>query len=439
MNICCEQLLSQKTVAVAISGGKDSVCLLHYLHANSKKLGIKNLVAVNVEHGIRGDESIADSNFVKKLCDKLNITCYLYTVDAVKEQKSSGLSLEESARKLRYGCFYDLKNKGLCDVIVTAHHKSDNTESVLFNLVRGTGLKGLKGIPKNNDDFILRPFLTVDKEEIDCYIKANALDYVTDQTNFCLDYTRNFLRLEVIPKLKEKFNKLDESILRLSTIVEKEDAYLDNLAKKQLFCDGDNYLIPVSCDEVLFIRATIFALNGLGVKKDYEKKHLDAIYSLTGAKNGTKYDVKFGVVAIKEYDHVRLFKTVDNDKQKVLPFNLNDFSFDAGDLSITLLDEKPTNFKLQKGVHYADLDKLDGTFLRMRQNGDVFTPIFGKTKKLKDYFIDKKIPLIKRDGLPLIVDGNEVLYIAGIEISNKIKVDENTKNVIKLSYTTKEK
>ncbi len=439
MNICCERLLSQKTVAVAVSGGKDSVCLLHYLYDNANKLGIKNLVAINVEHGIRGADSVADSNFVKRLCDKLNITCYLYTVDAVLEQKLTGLSLEESARKLRYGCFYDLKNKGLCDVIVTAHHKSDNTESVLFNLVRGTGLKGLKGIPKNNDDFIVRPFLHVDKEEIDNYITANNLEYVTDQTNFCLDYTRNFLRLEVVPKLKEKFPKLDESVLRLSTIVAKEDAYLDNLAKKQLLVDGDDYLLPTCCDEVLFIRATVIALNGLGVKKDYEKKHLDAVYSLTGAKNGTKYDVKFGVIAIKEYDHVRLFKTVDNDKQKVLPFSVNDFSFDAGDLSITLLDEKPTNFKLQKGVHYADLDKLNGAKIRMRQNGDVFTPIFGKSKKLKDYFIDKKIPLIKRDGLPLIVDGNEVLYIAGIEISDKIKVDGNTKNVVKLSYITKEK
>ena len=439
MNISCKELLKHKNVAVAVSGGKDSIALLHYLYSNVDALSIKSLVAVNVEHGIRGEESKKDTLFVKEFCDKLNIKCYLYSVDAISKKDELGLSLEETARLLRYNCLYDLKNKGLCDVICTAHHKSDNTESVLFNIMRGSSLKGLSGIPAVKDGFIIRPFLGIDKEVIDKYITNFKLPYVTDATNFSTDYTRNYLRIEILPKLKEKFNRLDDGIYRLSTLCRKEDEYLDKLAKNELILSDGDYLININVDEVLFLRAVVLALNGLGVKKDYEKKNVDAVYALTGAKNGDKLDVKQGVIAIKEYDYIRLYRNDNLVKKEETDFNLGTFTFSNGVLTVQkVLDDTPINYKLSKGVHYADLDKLLGAKIRFKNTGDVFTPCNGKSKKLKDYLIDKKIPQIKREGLPLIANGKEVLFIAGIEISDKIKVDGTTKNVVKLCYSTKE-
>ena len=134
-------------VAVATSGGSDSMALLHYLHQNSDQLQIK-VLALNVEHGIRGQSSVDDSNFVKDYCKENDIPCLTYTVDSLKKAKDDGLSVEQAARTLRYGCFFDAIEKGKCNKVATAHHLKDNFESVLFNLFRGSGLKGLSGIKK---------------------------------------------------------------------------------------------------------------------------------------------------------------------------------------------------------------------------------------------------------------------------------------------------
>ena len=187
MNVEIADCLYGKKIAVALSGGADSMALINYLVTNSQKYSIK-VVALNVEHGIRGDASLRDSAFVKNYCEshKPYIPLLEYKVNALKKAKDEKITVEQAARILRYECFFDAIKTGNCDAVVTAHHSSDNLESVLFNLFRGTGLKGLTGI-KDFDGKIFRPFIKVSKAEIEEYVAQNSIPFVTDESNFSDD------------------------------------------------------------------------------------------------------------------------------------------------------------------------------------------------------------------------------------------------------------
>ena len=194
---------NNQTIAVALSGGADSVALLHYMLSFSRLYPIK-VIALNVEHGIRGEQSKNDTAFVSELCKKLNIELLKYEVDSPAYAKEHKLTIEQAARALRYDCFFDAIKTKKCHKIATAHHLSDNFETVLFNIFRGTGLKGLYGISDDRDN-IIRPLLNVSRREIDEYIEKNAIPYVEDSSNKDNNFSRNYLRNEVIPKILEKY------------------------------------------------------------------------------------------------------------------------------------------------------------------------------------------------------------------------------------------
>ena len=243
-----------QTIAVALSGGKDSMCLLTCLLAlkNDYNLTIK---AINIDHSIRGVESENDSLFVKNYCEKLGMPLAFFKVDAIEFSKENGYSLEQGARILRYQIFDKLLSENFADKIATAHHKSDNFETVLFNIFRGTGLKGVTGIPKQRDNFI-RPLLNVTKAEIDSYIIKNNIPYVEDATNFDSDYTRNFIRNELSPKILDKFPSAEDAVYRLSQIAKEEDDFLDDLAKSYIKKENENYFISCEISPVLIKRST---------------------------------------------------------------------------------------------------------------------------------------------------------------------------------------
>ncbi|MBE7061018.1 MAG: tRNA lysidine(34) synthetase TilS [Clostridiales bacterium] len=429
MNIDLTTLVKpNQTVAVALSGGSDSMALLHYMKSNAEKFPF-TLIALNVEHGIRGQDSKLDTAFVKDFCDKANIPVLLYEVDCVKKAENEGLSLEQSARILRYECFYNAIESGKCDLVATAHHADDNTESVLFNLFRGTGMKGVSGIKQNFENKIIRPFLSIDKYEIEQYVKANNIPFVTDQTNFCDDYTRNFLRLNVIPKIKEVFPEANKSIRRFCEIAIDEDEFLDELAKSSLSIEKDAIKIPLPLHKALLSRAVIIALKELGLSKDWEKIHVDGIKELSLLNNGSKFSLPKGITAIKEYDAIVLYKEHLTDCTPK-EFKIGENSFGNKILIAKVVDKNSVNLK---DGFYLDADKIPSTaVIRTKQEGDLFTKFGGGTKSLGDYFTDKKIPLRNRASIPLIANGNEILYIFDVAISDNVKVDDTTSTIIKL-------
>jgi len=416
-----------ETIAVALSGGADSMALIHYLSSISNDFGFK-VIAINVEHGIRGEDSISDSLFVKDYCDKNDIPLLFYSVDAPKKAKDDKLSIEQAARLLRYECFYRAISEKKCDKVATAHHQSDNAESILFNLFRGTGLKGLCGIKGNFDGLIIRPFLSISKDEINEYVSKNQIPFVQDKTNLDDQYTRNYIRLNILPKIKEIFPDIDKNLYRLGEILSLEDDFLDQTAKSALVKD-DEFAFSISLDvhPAIFSRAVILALKNLGVEKDWEKQHVDSALSLIDLKNGSKATLLNGVVAIREYDRIVLYLDGKKD-QNDMPFTIGNFVFFDKTYSIVLANN---SVDLKSGL-FADLDKIPKTaVIRTKKDGDKFTKFGGGTKLLSDYFTDKKIPLRIRDNLPVLADGNQILVIFGVAVSENVKVDEQTKTILR--------
>ena len=420
--------LTGKTVAVALSGGSDSMALLHYLTRIAPNFDIK-VKAINVEHGIRGASSIADSAFAKDTCDKLGIPLLSYSVDSVAYSKERKLSLEEGARALRYGCFFDAIKKGECDFVATAHHLKDQAESILLNVFRGSGIKGLTGI--KNRDGIIRPFLSTPKKDIEEYIKQNAIPYVTDQTNFDEDYTRNYLRQKVLPVIEKVFPNFEASLLRLSAIASEDDEYIELQAQKSVnVVSNDKAEIELPLEKAPFSRAVILALKSIGIKKDWEKKHIDDAFNLSQNQTGRKIDFPFGVLVVKEYDRL-VFTKKDVKNECSIPFSLGKIEFLDSVYTISAKGEENADFK---SGNYFDLDKLPlGAIIRTKKDGDIFKAVNGKTKNLSDFLCEKKIPLLDRTTLPLIAKDNTVYAILGVAIAEQIRIDETTKKIAKIT------
>lgn len=420
-----------ETVAVALSGGSDSMALLHFLRASAEKIGFK-VVALNVEHGIRGESSLNDTAFVTDYCNLNNIPLIKYSVDSLAKARAEKLSVEEAARALRYECFYDAIRQNKCDKVATAHHASDNAESVLLNILRGTGIKGVTGIAENVNNKIIRPFINVSKGEINEYVKENAIPFVTDESNFCNDYTRNYLRNNIMPLIKKVFPDAEQSISRFGSIAVKESDYLEEAAAAVLTECGDVIKIPVDTHPVILARATVVALKKMGVKKDWEKKHIDSVVRLATNETGAKVNLLDGVTVIKEYDAITFYREICNNDLKSIPFALGKLTLNGKCIIINPLQKIPADLK---SGFFADADKIPKTaVIRFRKNGDQINKFGGKTKLLSDFFTELKIPLRLRGDIPLIADGKNVLAVFGYAVSENVKIDENTKSVIQLIY-----
>ena len=426
-----------ETIAVALSGGKDSVALLYSLLSVKDKLGII-VKAVNIEHGIRGATSKRDSMFVADLCQKLSVPLKTYQLDCVKFSEENGYGIEEGARIARYDCFKSAIDEGFCDKVATAHHLSDSVETLLFNLFRGASLSGMTGIKsERNNGKIIRPFADTPKSEIEKYVADNGLPFVDDETNFESVYSRNYIRNEIMPVVSARFPEAEKSIGRFLKIAESENDFLEELAKKSLTRDGNAYVISIDTPDCIFARSVVLAMKSLGIAKDYVKLHVDAVLSLKNLVNGSKISLPRNVYAAREYDKIAIYKAVKSDGNFEKPFALGYIDGAIGKLSFGEINEKEKNVnELKYGRSLVfDLNKLPkSAVIRYKRSGDYFKKFGGGRKKLNDYFTDKKIPLRLRDSIPLVCAGSEVYIICGIEISDLIKVDKGTEKVVQCTY-----
>lgn len=419
-------------VAVALSGGKDSVCLFHLMLQHAKELGVA-VKAINVEHGIRGEASKNDSLFVEKLCKSYNVPLKALSFDCIKYSKENGLTVEEGARRFRYANFLNLIEEGFCDKVATAHHLSDNVETVLLNLFRGASPSGLKGIPEvAYGGKIIRPILEASREEIDAYVLANGLEFVVDESNDSDEYSRNFLRLNVIPKIKERFPEMEKAVGRFTSVLCEEDEFLAKQALSAVVSNDGRVAVLCDVEDVIFARACVFAMKECGIVKDYDKSHIDGLLALKQAQNGKRISLLNGVVGVKEYTHVAFYK-LGEAATEAAKFGLGEFSFGSYTINVEACD-KAVNLKDKKsGELYLDLDKISpNVVVRTRQEGDVFTKFGGGTKNLGDYLTDKKIPLLQRGTLPVVAVDNVVLAVCGLEISDLVKIDDKTTSVGKI-------
>lgn len=400
-----------KRICVAVSGGKDSMALLHYLNTHAKEFAII-LSALNCEHGMRGESSERDSAFVAAYCRSNCIKLHSFKAEKGK------LKSENDAREWRKGCYNAVLNEGKADLLATAHHLNDNAETVLFNLARGAALSGLTGIADDLNGGIIRPLISVARAEIDGYIEENAIPFVTDESNFSDNYTRNKIRRDVLPALEEAVPAAVGSIYRFSRLAAEDEEYFERQVGRVLVCrHGFGYLIKPCPERVIFRRAALKIVAKFYGRKDYTAGQLNRLFALQSAENGKKFGF-LGLLAFKEEGGVAITEEPLNVRGEM---RFKDELADGG------VFEYGGNFACAVKALRFDTDKIpESAVIRFKKAGDRFTKFGGGAKSLSDYLTDKKVPQSMRGNLPLVCAGNEVLIVGGVEISDKIKIDEGT-------------
>ena len=427
MKLMLEQY-AQLKICVAVSGGRDSMALLHYLHINAQKYGI-TLSALNCDHGIRGEASARDSEFVEKWCREQGIPLKQFVRENVTDKS------EASAREWRLSCYEaalkpDGKWQG-SDAIATAHHAGDNAETVLFNLARGGGLSALCGIAETtlNGGNIIRPLINCTRTEIDEYIKQNNVPFVDDETNFTQDYSRNKIRLNVLPELEKAVHGAEGGIYRFSRIAAEDEQFIfSEMQRRQILQTRGGTAFIKHCDiKPLFARAAVSAIRDFFAKKDYTLTHVESLYNLQFAEVGKRFEF-LSLTAYKEEGQIAICPTAERETAEA-PFA----TFTSGNVGGIRLEIStvPTD----KSCLKFDAEAVPETaVIRTAKAGDKFKKFGGGTKSLGDFFTDKKIPVRLRKTIPLIADGNEILAVCGVEISDKIKVTPSTKQVAFIVY-----
>lgn len=433
---------SKKRICVAVSGGVDSVSLLHYLRDRETQYGYR-LFAVHLEHGIRGEESLADMRFVQTLCEKWNIPLFTFAENCTMRAEREKNSLETAARNFRYEKFAQLVKEDKVDYIALAHHQNDEAETVLFRIARGAALSGAKGMVEQNG-YLLRPFLSWKKSEIVEYAKAHTLEYCIDKTNFELCATRNKLRLSVLPLLEEIVPGATEHIARFATLAAEDDGYLYAEGERLIEKDKDGrWLVAFSDAKPLFRRACLTVLKALGVVRDYTAAHLESAFALQGLERGAYLCLPQGVIAKKTAEGIVFYLQEDEEvfsleKPSEKPFSKS--GFDGGRYEVSVYLAMPNTVQDEWKILALDMDKLpQSAVFRFRREGDRIERFGGGTKSLKKFFNEKKIPVEEREWLPLIAekDSGVVYAVCGVEIADEVKITEETERVVYVAVKRK--
>ena len=424
-------------IAVAVSGGADSVALLDRLVCVAAEKGL-SLSVVHCEHQIRGQDSLEDAEFVQKLAEGYGLECYLFSEDCPALAKRLGVSLEVAAREFRYRCFEGLLKDGRAEYIALAHHKDDAAETALFRLSRGTSLGGVLGMSTVCGRY-LRPMLSESKEEILQYIASRGLTYRVDSTNFEKDATRNRIRLDVLPALEDAVPGAKENLIAFGVRAKEDDEYLYTLAKEWVAktpptFEGDlGFSVGVDAPPPLFRRACLTVLKALGIEKDYTQKHLLALQSLCDLQTGARVSLPQGIIVVRSYQSVQFCREVKEEKKQPIPFACGRFTWGRYEITVS---ETPLE---GAGVLRLDGEKIPPTAcVRCREEGDTFLKFGGGRKSPKKYLIDKKVSQPCREELPLLADGNEILAVFGVEISEQVKLTNETKKILYLALRERE-
>lgn len=420
-------LISGARCALALSGGRDSVALAHALQEAGA-----DFFAVHVEHGIRGENSLRDAEFVRSFCTDRGIGLVVRSVDVPSFAENNGLTVEQAARELRYGVFDELIKEGLCEKVILAHHRDDQTETVFMRILRGTGIKGLRGMSAVNGPYV-RPLLGYSRAQIDEYIEAHGLPYTDDETNSDTSYTRNFLRRE-LAVLRDRFPALDDAVRRLAAHAAEADEFIDRFVPSPTKESGTVYLAIAELGEsVTAKRAVARACALLGAAQDIEDRHLSAAVALIDAKNGKRLDFPHGITVCRERDRLVFLKAGAEEASGLCgetPFP----DLSEGAVRICGVTLERIAARGGDGALYIDGDKLPAdAVLRSRREGDYIKKFGGGTKSLGDFFTDKKVPLRLRDCIAVCASGSEILFVAGVEISSRLKIDDDTETIIRIS------
>lgn len=468
-------------VVAGVSGGADSVCLLFVLSALKKRLGF-DIRVCHVNHGLRGKEADADEAYVKALCESLNVPCRVFRENVELIAKKRKQSTEEAGRAVRRAAFEEMCGLNPQTKIATAHHRDDNVETVILNLARGTGLRGLCGIQPARGKWI-RPLLCMDREAIIEYLSERNIVWREDETNSEDIYTRNRIRHGIVPVLKEQVNAgaschIDEltqqlreiwdyleqgtetawknCVIRQNTDDVCQDVRTETGKGKFIEIGREAFVQEMPAVQKQLLRRVIAVVSGS--EKDIESVHVVSVRELFERTPGKRVDLPGKVKACRTADSVIVSMGVEmqesfcfadeNDNDCEIRLNIPGETLfprtgqkiicrfvDGGDVSQA---ERIPQKSYTKWIDYAIIKH--GLYARTRKSGDYFiVSDDGKRQKLKSYFINEKVPRSERGKMLLIADGNHIVWIPGYRMSRSCRVGSSTDKILEIKITEEEK
>ena len=444
-------------ISVALSGGADSVCLLLVLERLRYEMDF-TISAIHIEHGIRGEESLSDMRFAQELAKRYDIPYSVKRVPTPETAEKQRISLEEAGRNLRYQAFEEerIRLGGKQVKTAVAHHGDDNAETLLFHLCRGSGIDGLAGI-RPVRGALIRPLLCVTRYEIEQFLKEAGQGYRIDSTNTDVHSSRNRIRNRVMPQLSRVNQNCVVHMGSLSEDVQEICAYLqqetDKILQAGMELPGDGS-ICFRAQELapyppfLQKRALLeLAAKAAGSRKDISREHLEALFLLAHGPTGKRISLPYGVLAENSYGMLLFSKGGAGDDGTVparIPFGVSQTptAVFGGTVIGRIIEITQKDVKIPKNLYtkWFDYDKIKNRlYIRNREPGDYFIlDSQGRRQKLKDYWINEKVPKHMRARIPLLAEGSHILWAIGYRISAYYKITGDTKRVLEVQFMEEE-
>jgi tRNA(Ile)-lysidine synthase len=434
-------LTQGEKVVLGVSGGADSIALLHALNELTD-YGLELIVA-HLNHGIRGEEARRDADFVKETAKSLGLTYVYGEVDTPRYKEESGLSLEDAARTLRYKFFDQVLDKHYATKLATAHTLDDQAETVLMRLLRGSGSKGLSGIPPVSNG-IIRPLIDTSRKEIEEYLRSKGVKWVEDPTNESMEFLRNRVRHDLLVELESYNPQIKETLSRTADILRAEDEFITREALKHfddIFSPNKSELIGDLKHYRNIEKPIRFSLLRLAIEKhntslkNISSTHVVSAddFLLSDAASG-EVELPQGTVMVKGYDIFLV--TRKSELERKFSYTIQSpgkWSFPEFEVEISIL-QTDTLDEGDESVSYFDPETVEFPIeVRNFKPGDRFSPL-GMTvsKKLQDYFTDIKFPKFLRSRVPIFIYNGEIMWLGGIRLDNRFKVTDKNKEVLRM-------
>ncbi len=438
-------ILSNDRVLLAVSGGMDSMVLLNLMLPLRETMGI-DLQIVHVNHRLRGEESDGDEHFVKEYAQQLNLAVHVQSFETAMYSSEMGYSIQEGARVLRYRAFEEIRARINAQRIATAHHYDDNAETVLMNILRGSGLRGLSGIPVSRESGkIIRPLLFARRSEIEAFAKERKIPFRIDSSNASTHYLRNVIRQSVIPRLQQEseldvvdtLNKIAQFTGSMRQKVEQET---DSVLNQVVASDSEGNVeltIPPFLALPIYLQDEVLRriMDQLSVEPSMEQ--MDSIRTLCLQSTGRSLSLSKNHYVARDRNSLWFRAIAERPAYRMeveigQTITTDDFTF-----STKVVHEIPKEFSTDPQREIVDGDVLGSRLtLRNRSPGDWFTPL-GMTsrKKLSEFFVDEKIPLFRKQNIPVLESEGRIVWVCGMRLDDRFKVTSKTGTLVQLTFS----
>ncbi|MEQ9619273.1 MAG: tRNA lysidine(34) synthetase TilS [Deltaproteobacteria bacterium] len=429
---------------MGVSGGADSIALLHILNELSDYR--PRIIVAHLNHGIRGNEAERDSEFVGRIADSLNLQFEYGEADTPVYKEKSKLSLEEAARALRYEFFHKVREKHRASKIATAHTLDDQAETVLMRLIRGSGRPGLSGIPPVSKPHIIRPLIDTSRSMVEEYLRSRGIPWIEDSTNELRTLLRNRIRLDLIPELKNYNPQIKETLARTSDILRLEDDYIKREGEKHFkrIFSKDEKELTGKLEKYKRLHAALrmsvlrLALDHTASLKNVSSVHLiSADEFLTSAAPSGEVSFPGGIAVAKGYDYflVTSQSGLKREFSHTIP-STGKWSFPELEVEIEKARAESLAEESENLVYLAREAVEFPIEVRSFKPGDRFIPLGMKNrKKLKNYFIDCKIPRFLRYRIPVFTSNGEIMWLGGLRIDERFKLKNKGKEALRFKLT----